>query len=187
MKKLMKLFGSLIVMYIGLWIALSHTQAGPLTLQLAAQKNDTLIANTVLFIGADPAEEVQDGMTALHVAGFLGADRVIPLFIKKGAPVDKTDKDGRTALHLAAYAGQTLAVAALMDGGANARVKEITNGMTPLHLAAVQGHAETAQMLLDKGASVSPSDKNGNTPLAIARHESKVEVVDVLRKHGARR
>ena len=187
MKKLLKIFASLLFSCVGVWIALNHTQAGPLTLQLAAQKNDTMIAKTVLFVGADPSEEVQDGMTALHVAGFLGADKVIPLYIRNGAPINKQDKEGRTALHLAAYAGNTSSVAALMDGGADEKVRETTNGMTPLHLAAVQGHAEAVQMLLDKGAFPSPLSKTGLTPLFIARQENKTAVVDVLRQNGARK
>ena len=186
MKKFTKFFAILIVMYIGIWITLSQTGTGVLTLQVAAQQNSPFLTRVFTALGANPEEVGQDGMSALHFAGYLGADQVIPLLVEKGAPINLHDKEGRTALHLAAYSGQASAVAALMDQKADSEIKENSGKMTALHLAVAQKHSETVQVLLQKGADPSPEEKNGYTPLFIAQDEDVSDIVDILRKYDAR-
>ncbi len=186
MKKFAKLFALLVALYIGIWFTLSGTEAGVLTLQIGAKQNSPFLTRVFIALGSNPKEKGQDGMSALHFAGYLGANQVIPLLIEKGAPIDLTDKEGRTALHLAAYAGETSAVAALIDHQADPEIKESTNGMTALHLAVTQKHIETVQVLLEKGANASPEEKNGYTPLFIAEQENLGDIMAILEKHDAR-
>ena len=185
MKKFYKLLGLLIGLYIVVWFTLSGTEAGVLTLQIAAKQNSPFLTRVFIALGSNPEETGQDGMSALHFAGYLGADQVIPLLVEKGAPINLRDKEGRTALHLAAYAGQTSAVAALMYQQADPEIKESTGGMTALHLSVAQKHSETVQMLLAKGAQSSPEEKNGYTPLFIAENEDLGDIVELLEKHNA--
>jgi ankyrin repeat protein len=186
MKKFYKLSALLIGLYIVIWFTLSGTEAGVLTLQIGAKQNSPFLIRVFTALGANPKETGQDGMSALHFAGYLGADQVIPILVEKGAPIDLRDKEGRTALHLAAYAGQTSAVAALLDHKADPGVKESTGEMTALHLAVAQKHSETVRVLLEKGANASPEEKNGYTPLFIAEHEDLGDIVDILEKYNAR-
>ena len=186
MKKFYKLLGLLIGVYVVIWLTLSSTQAGVLTLQIAAQQNSLLLTRVFVILGANPKEPGKDGMSALHFAGYLGADQVIPLLVAKGAPINLRDKDGRTALHLAAYAGQASAVTALMDQKADPEMKENAGKMTALHLAVSQKHSETVQVLLEKGAQPSPEENNGYTPLFIAEKENLDDIIVLLKKHGAR-
>ena len=186
MKKFTKFLAILVVLYIGIWFTLSGTEAGILTLQIAAKQNSPFLTRVFITSGANPKETGKDGMSALHFACYLGADQVIPLLVEKGAPIDLRDKEGRTALHLAAYAGQASAVAALLDHKADPEVKENTGGMTALHLAVAQKHSKTVQVLLAKGAHPSPKEKNGYTPLFIAENEDLGDIVELLEKHDAR-
>lgn len=186
MKKFLKRFAILIVLYMATWFTLSGTEAGVLTLQIGAKQNSFFLTRVFIGLGANPKETGQDGMSALHFAGYLGADRVIPLLIKKGAPVDLQDKEGRTALHLAAHTGQAYAVAALLDHKANTEIAETKGGMTALHLAVAQKHASVVQALLEKGADPSPKEKNGYTPLFIAQNEGLKEIAGILKKYKAR-
>jgi ankyrin repeat protein len=186
MKKLPKIFGILIGLYIVIWITLANTQAGVLTLQIAAQQNSKFLTGVFTALGADPDEVGEDGMSALHFAGYLGADQVIPLLVAKGTPINLRDKEGRTALHIAAYAGQASAVAALMDQRADPEIQENAGKMTALHLAVAQKHSETVQVLLEKGAQPSPEEKSGYTPLFIAENENLDDIVELLKKHDAR-
>ena len=43
-------------------------------------------------------------------------------------------------------------------------------GHTPLYVACQHGHVDAARLLLDKGADVTRADKEGRTPLDIAKH-----------------
>jgi len=186
MKKFTKFFALLVVLYIGTWFTLSGTEAGVLTLQIAAKQNSKFLTRVFMALGASPRDLGQDGMSPLHFAGYLGADQVIPFLVEKGAPIDLRDQEGRTALHLVAYMGQASAVAALLDHQADPEIKESTGGMTALHLAVAQKHSETVQVLLEKGANPSPKEKNGYTPLFIAENEELEEIVDILEKYDAR-
>jgi ankyrin repeat protein len=144
------------------------------------------LTRVFIALGANPKETGQDGMSALHFAGYLGADQVILLLIEKGAPLNLQDKEGRTALHLSAYAGNVSSVAALMDHQADPEIIESAGEMTALRLAVAQKHSETVQVLLEKGANASPEEKNGYTPLFIAEHENLGDIVALLEKHDAR-
>jgi ankyrin repeat protein len=186
MKKFTKFLAILVVLYIGIWFTLSGTEAGVLTLQIAAKQNSPFLTRVFIALGSNPKEKGQDGMSALHFAGYLGADQVIPLLVEKGAPINLRDKEGRTALHLAAYAGQASAVGALLDQKADPEIKENTGGMTALHLAVAQKHSKTVQVLLGKGAHPSPTEKNGYTPLFIADNEGLDDIVELLEQHDAR-
>ncbi len=141
----------------------------------------------MITLGADVNGRTDEGLTALHVAAFLGSPAAAERFLDKGAEVDMIDLDGRTPLHLAAYAGHGEAVRLLIDKGANPNAKEGTGGMTPLHLAVAQGHLEATRALLEKGAKVNAKDKNKITPLFIASQENKNKVAKLLRKHGGRK
>ncbi len=79
MKKFAKFFALLIGLYLVLWLTLSGTEAGVLTLQIGVQQNSPFLTRVFTALGANPEETGQDGMSALHFAGFLGADQVIPL------------------------------------------------------------------------------------------------------------
>jgi ankyrin repeat protein len=184
MKKPLKYFALLIGLYIVIWFTLSGSEAGVLTLQIGAKQNSPFLTRTFIFLGANPKDTNQEGMSALHIAGFLGADQVIPLLVEEGAPINLRDKEGRTALHLAAYSGNVSSVAALMDHKADPEIKESTGEMTALHLAVAQKHSETVRVLLEKGADPSPEDKNGYTPLFIAEHEELDDIVEILENHG---
>lgn len=56
---------------------------------------------------------------------------------------------------------------------------------TPLHLAAVEGHANVCALLIENGAEISAKDRWGNTALSDAYDNNKIEVVELLKRHGA--
>lgn len=185
MKNFSKFFVIFTVLYLAVWFTLSGTEAGILTLQIGVKQNSSFLTRVFIALGANPKETGQEGMSALHFAGYLGADQVIPLLIEKGTPINLPDEQGRTALHLAAYAGQTSAVAALMDHKVDPEIKENTNGMTALHFAVTQKHSDIVKVLLEKGANPSPEEKNSYTPLFIAEHEGLDDIVAILEKYDA--
>jgi len=165
---------------------LSGTEAGVLTLQIAVKQNSPFLGRVFLFMGANPKARGQEGMSALHFAGFLGADELIPVLIEKGANVNEQDNEGRTALHLAAYEGKDSTVALLMEYKADPEVREFQGGLTALHLAVSRKKAAVVRVLLEKGADPSPKEKNGYTPRFIAEQEDQDDIVAILKEYRAR-
>jgi len=103
---------------------------------------------------------------------------------------------GDTALHLAAAALRPLAVAALIDVGADANA-ENRRGATALHYACdarpkagsvwdPSHQRSVIELLLNAGSDIEHKDKAGATPLHRAIRARSPEAVRCLLEHGAR-
>ena len=72
----------------------------------------------------------------------------------------------------------------LLDRGAD--VNEGLWGTALLHYAAHDGLKDAAELFIAHGADVNAKDNEGKTPLEIAKEEGHIEIVGLLRKHGAK-
>ncbi len=125
---------------------------------IAAVANDVPTLRVALEIGcrATNVTSRYDG-TALIAAAHLGHDEVVRTLIKAGAPLDHVNNLGWTALIESIVLG---------DGG-------------PRHTA-------TLKALVEAGANVNLADRNGTTPLALAKSRGYREMASILEKAGAR-
>jgi ankyrin repeat protein len=125
---------------------------------IAAVADDVATLATALSIGARATNVTSryDG-TALIAAAHLGHDAVVRTLIRAGAPLDHVNNLGWTAVIEAIVLG---------DGG-------------PRHVA-------TLKALIEAGANVNLADRNGATPLALARGRGFREMIALLEKAGAR-
>jgi ankyrin repeat protein len=119
--------------------------AGDTVLHIAAAGYRTEIARMLLEAGADAnAAGNMRRSRPLHYAadGCIGSSlwdpkrqvAMIWLLLEAGAAIDAQDKNGATALHRAVRTRCAEAVKALLDAGADARLKNLP-GSTPFHLA----------------------------------------------------
>ena len=99
---------------------------------------------------------VYDG-TALIAAAHLGHDEVTRLLIQAGAPLDHVNNLGWTAVIEAIVLG---------DGG--------------------KRHQATLAHLIAAGANVNIADRNGRSPLALARGRGYATMAEMLTKAGGR-
>src|SRR6478736_7923145 len=95
--------------------------------------------------------------TALIAAAHLGHDEVVRTLIAAKAPLDHINNLGWTALIESIVLG---------DGG--------------------KRHTATLKALVDAGANVNLADRNGNTPLALAKRRGYTEMVRILEVAGAK-
>lgn len=130
--------------------ALEHAKYDIVT--IAAVADDPKLVALALKLGAKPGNitSIYDG-TALIAAAHLGHVDVVKILIAAGAPLDHINNLGWTALIEAVVLG---------DGGPN--------------------HVETARALVDGGASKSIADRNGQTPLMLAKARGYKAMVDLL-------
>ena len=99
---------------------------------------------------------------------------------------DPLDKTGRQPIHAAAAHGHADLVAWLIDHGADADSPGLWgHRITALHLAARAGHRGVAEVLLDRGADVMARDRDGRTPLELAKANGHADLADLLGEHGA--
>jgi len=151
--------------------------ARPIWWATSFRKHAALVA-TLLELGAD----AQD---ALHLAGLEAPYEILELLLAHGAKLNRK-KAGRTALHF--LLGHRLPANTLwfLEHGANPNVAAKQDGYTPLHYAASFGaRSEVLQALVDHGARLDAKDKQGKTPLAVARAAKKKKTADWLRAAAA--
>jgi uncharacterized protein len=125
---------------------------------IAAVANDVPTLRLALELGCSAKNITSryDG-TALIAAAHLGHGEVVRTLIKAGAPLDHVNNLGWTALIESIVLG---------DGGAR--------------------HTETLNALVAAGAKVNLADRNGQTPLTLARRRGYAEMVRILERAGAR-
>ena len=125
---------------------------------IAAVANDEETLRVLLGLGASARQVTSryDG-TALIAAAHLGHVGVVRQLIAAGAPLDHVNNLHWTAVIEAIVLG---------DGGPR--------------------HQSTLQALLDAGASTRLTDREGRTPLALARGRGYSEMVGMLERAGAR-
>jgi len=136
--------------------ALEHDRYDIVTIAAVADDLPTLKAALALGTSAKNVTSRYDG-TALIAAAHLGHDEVVAGLIKAGAPLDHVNNLGWTAL-----------IESIVLGNGGRR------------------HTATLDALVKAGANVNLADRNGQTPLALARARGYKEMVVILERAGAR-
>lgn len=96
---------------------------------------------------------------------------VVELLIRHGADVNARSGPGQsTPLHMAARRGHVAMAEVLLDAEAEIEMRD-SKGETPLRRAVNCGQKGVVLLLLARGADPLSQDKQGNTVLAVARHE----------------
>ena len=105
-------------------------------------------------------------------------------FTGLGFDVNKRDFTGSIPLHTAAFYGFVDIIDFLASQGSEVNV---TNGEseTPLFRAVVGGQIEAVRRLYELGADINTRDKNGTSPLKMARLRDFKKIEDFLVQHGA--
>lgn len=104
-----------------------------------------------------------------------------------GALGHLTDINGDTALHWAAYKGHPELIKLLMYSGVDLQKPDYF-GSTPLHLACLSGNVSCVKILCQKSKiELGPRDKNGKTPLQLAKSHRHSDVVGILEGEQKRR
>jgi len=127
--------------------------------------------------------------TASHAAVFKGHTDVLELLLAYGADVNAKDSWAWSLLHYASDSADITKL--LLSKGADPNVKENERGQTPLHLAAGGRHEgrdykTVAELLISRGADVNAKDWDGKTPLSLAQEQGHTEIIELLKKHGAK-
>jgi ankyrin repeat protein len=170
---------------------------GQSALMYAVANDSPEIVRILLEHGANPNVQSNNGLTPLFDAATHGRTQIAALLIKHGADIEQTGSGltgdiqlSLTPLQIAVLQGHLELVELLASAGAKVRARESVAGMEPIHFAVVAvvrgtGSIETLKRLVELGADVNAKDKEGHTPLKLARKYSKDDVAKELKDLGA--
>ena len=156
-----------------------------ITFGVRVEQGDIATASEWLDAGLDPNFEGDRIGTGLMIAAWQGNIKMMELFVKHGADVNRTNGFKEQALMLAAWKGRKEAAAWLLDHGA--QINREGNEWSALHYAAFAGHEDVAKYLMQKGADINAKSTNGSTVLMMAAHEGKENIARMLLEAGADR
>jgi ankyrin repeat protein len=164
---------------------------GRTPLMVAAFAGNLASAAALMDAGADHGLLENDKYDALTIAAVDGNAAMVKLLIAKGARTDLVTSiyDG-TALIASAHLGHVEVVQALIAG--KAPLDHVNNlNWTALIEAIVLGdggknHTRVVHDLVAAGADVNIADRQGRTPLALAKARGYTEIIAILEKAGAR-
>jgi ankyrin repeat protein len=132
------------------------------------------VAEFLIDKGADPNDVFRDVL--LTGCNFPFAEALLA----RGADLNPVLWDDETLLHVAIHWGRIASAEWLLEKGANPNTARAKNFWTPLHQASSRGNARIASALLEHGANPKSRDRDGKTPLDVAREKRRTAVVEVL-------
>ena len=139
---------------------------GSTALHFAARRGKTEAARLLIEAGADVNATDNHGRTALMYAAMNGYRPSTALLLGRRATVDAKDRAGNTALLLATrYAGEPQVIAALLQGGADASVKD-AKGRSAVDIALSRENRAAAAVLRPNGL-LPASDGKDAAPLPL--------------------
>jgi ankyrin repeat protein len=151
----------------------------------AASSGDLAAVERLLDQGAGVDARGQNAETPLMAAALAGQREVAEALLAQGADVQARNAGGFTPLHAAAYAGSLPVAALLLDHGAKLEDNQNKAGVTPLLVAAEENHPRLVELLIARGSSIATPERHGYLPLTRAFWKGNVEVIQVLKRHGA--
>jgi cytohesin len=144
--------------------------------EFAMRSNHTDIVQLLVSKGAN--------ISPLHFALYMKDETKARSLIEGGADVSRRTPNGTTPLDRAVIAGLKDIAELLIAKGADVNAKGTWN-WTPLH-SAVHGSKDIVELLITEGANVNARDGGNRTPLWYAKDQGNTEIVELLRKHGAK-
>ena len=163
---------------------------GRTPLMVAAYRRDVAVARALIELGANVNALEHQSYDVITIAAVQNDLEMLNLAIASGGNTRAlTSPYGGTALIAAAHLGHAEVVEALL--AARAPVDHVNNlGWTALIEAVVLGdggarHQATVQALIKGGASLNLGNRDGATPLSLARAKGYAGIAKILEQAGA--
>jgi len=143
----------------------------------------------------DPVGSSYIGLTLMHSATLHNKTNALELLLKSGVSPEVLDYNEETPLHLAAELNHLKAMKILLKYGAS--IDALSGSpmfppcgppnfddspvlQTAMHLAVKNGHTTMLHFLIKQGAKVNLKNRDGATPLDLARKNKKTDMVKIL-------
>jgi len=159
-------------------------------LMAATHENQVEVARLLIDKGADvnARDSIED--SPYLYAGARGLQEILVMTLNHGADLKSLNRFGGTALIPAAERGHVETVQTLIDAGVE--VDHVNRlGWTALIEAIVLGdgsdkYAQIVTRLIKGGADINLADRQGDSPLALAKQKGQRNIIEILKSAGAK-
>jgi pectate lyase len=166
---------------------LANNRSSVASIYLAAFLGDQARVRELIESGTDINAKDQSGMTPLLRAISGRQIQLAKFLVENGANISIGNKWGQAPLIYALWNRDPGMVQWLLDKGADTNTKDNTPlGYTSLHWSVRMGNQKLTELVLAAGADVNLKGNGGKTALQLAKEKGHTEIVELLRKHGAR-
>ena len=153
----------------------------------AAARGDAEQIQRLFAQGEKPNIRDEYGRTPLHVAVFGSHLEAMRVLAKSGVDPNALENDRYDIVTIAAVANDVPALQTALEIGGSARNITSRYDGTALFESIYLGdggsrHTETLRALVEAGADVNIADRQGQTPLALARVRGYARMVEILQK-----
>jgi ankyrin repeat protein len=139
----------------------------------AASSKNKAVFELFLDRGGDPTE-------ALTHALWGPGEEFAAIALAHGAEPDRAVAEDKPLLNHLIQWGQIRPALWLLAQGASPNVADARNGWTAAHQAASRGNARIMRAVIHAGADLARRDKQGHTPLVIARITGREKVMEMM-------
>lgn len=161
-------------------------ETAPMT--FAARCAKLPVVRALVEYGANVNHADENGETALHRATQRDDREMVQYLIDNGADVHFLNLRGRTPLMVAARCGHRAMIQLLVENGADADINSVDlKGRTPLHHAVKKSRKGVVSLLFALKADLSIADKDGLTPVEMAKSRGFMFIDIILQLYGAKR
>ena len=164
--------------------SIDENQMSPLLYALINRHPD--VAQILINKGADINIRYKKEDTPLILAIELKYPKVVKLLIEKGVELNNNFKNVYTPLKYAINYSTPEIVEILIDNNAKFSKYDEKNKLTPLIYSLLNSKPEIAKILIKKGTDVNQKNKTGQSPLYLAKMHGYNEIVELLKKYGAK-
>ncbi|MGM0507779.1 MAG: ankyrin repeat domain-containing protein [Fusobacteriota bacterium] len=164
----------------------SNSKGRKIILDVAASSEKIDVLQVLVNSGADLDVQNVRGNTALMVSIMENNKVGAKLLIKSGADLNIQNNKGDTALMKAT---DPEIIMELIEAGANLKIdnnKGANVGEETFMLAVYKGYKNVIEKLIEKEMGVNFEDSYGETPLELAKSQGNEEIIEMLKKAGAK-
>lgn len=155
--------------------------SGKTPLHYAAQKNLPLVITFLLQNKANPDKKDADGNKPIHTAANYDSELALQTLVNSNPTQLTTQgRNARTAFWIAVMESNYNVMSALIQLGADINQQDLQTQQTAMHYAVQQKNKELVTFLINNKASKEAVNRDGLTPLELARSLSMDEIENIL-------
>ena len=152
---------------------------------LARTPGREIIINELVSRGPLLTAANSNGQLPIHLAAWLGLEKVVQNFMEQESPFDTECNDGFRPTHYACFKDSAVTLELLIQRDVDVNARRNGVGAAPLHCAAEYNAARCTQVLIDAEADLEQLNAYQNTPLIEASIVGSWKSAEVLIRAGA--